>query len=265
MARLLLVDSGSEVMTALAARLTTAGHDLTLAPTAFFALTALEWQRPAVIVASATLSDMSGDALCSIIRSDPATKTLQFVLVGPLDNDSVQRAAQAGVDLLLAGALASRVLADGVMALVSSEVDDTGPARSGPTVPPVDAEGGFAGSLEIMDMATVIQAVAQTGMSGRLSVTLRTGSGVVVFDRGRPIHASFVGEDGESAVMGLLAFGADGGTFTFTPAEDDSGSTVPRTIKASLKQLLLAATADVDARGVTLDEAASGPTNRKAR
>ena len=45
------------------------------------ALTTLEWNRPDVVVSQEDVPELDGYELCSIIRSDPSTKALPFLLL----------------------------------------------------------------------------------------------------------------------------------------------------------------------------------------
>ncbi|MBI3827444.1 MAG: DUF4388 domain-containing protein [Candidatus Rokubacteria bacterium] len=256
MARVLFVDPGAEAVAALAERVVIMGHEVAIAPGALFALTALERSRPDVIVCSATLPDMPGDELCAIVRADPDTKGILFVLIGTLEELGIARASQCGADLIVAGALAAWVLRGGLLTFLRYAADPTAALRV-----PGDgldaAPGGFAGSLGALDVATVVQAVSHMNMTGRLSLALCPAAGLIVFDHGRPIHAEFGGEQGERAVMGLLVFRARGGSFAFAPLDDAATGAAPRTIDATAEQLLLAAAAHIDERCAGLDETAA--------
>jgi CheY-like chemotaxis protein len=260
MATILVVDGGRHAMRSLARWLAAAGEDVTLAPTVLFALTAIEWVRPDLIVCSATLPDMSGEEFCAIVRGDPQTKAIPFVLVGAAEAPGAERAGRAGADLILADSSGLSVLRGGLTALLRDPGDpDEPPPR------PVDDVGerpGFAGSLEVLDVATVIQAVAATKMTGRLSVMLEAGHGLVVFDRGRPIHAEFGGEHGEPAIVGLLTVRARGGSFAFAPLEDGGAASESRTIDATAETLLLRAAAHIDERSAGIDEDALAPAGK---
>lgn len=142
----LLVDPDSQRAPALAQALRAGGADVAIAPSASFALTMLEWNKQDVIISRARLGDMEGHELCAIVRSDPSTKDVRFVLVvGPGENSPAQTAA-AGVDLLLPDALSSATIVTRVMQLVRRQIESTTPvpaAQAGllapaPTAPPIE-------------------------------------------------------------------------------------------------------------------------------
>jgi CheY-like chemotaxis protein len=114
----LLIDPDPKRGSLLAQALAASGADVSLASSASFALTMLEWNKQDVIVSRARLGDMEGHELCAIVRSDPSTKDVCFVLVvGPGESAPSQTSA-AGVDLLLPDALSTTTLVTRVVQLV---------------------------------------------------------------------------------------------------------------------------------------------------
>lgn len=103
MAKVLLIDADWENLVALQKALAAAEYEVAVALSGSFALTMLEWDRPDVIVSLAENQDMDAYELCSIIRADPATKDLPFLLLtgpaGPIPG----AAARAGISRIIAG------------------------------------------------------------------------------------------------------------------------------------------------------------------
>src|SRR5262249_61642339 len=81
MAKVLLIDADWENLVALQKALASAGYDVAVALSGSFALTMLEWDRPDIIVSLAENQDMDAYELCSIIRADPTTKDIPFLLL----------------------------------------------------------------------------------------------------------------------------------------------------------------------------------------
>src|SRR5262245_44046113 len=81
MAKVLLVDGDGERRRESIEALGAAGFEVAEAATASVALTALEWNRPDVVVSREDVPELDGYELCSIIRSDPSTKALPFLLL----------------------------------------------------------------------------------------------------------------------------------------------------------------------------------------
>ena len=125
--KVLLVDPNAERAAALAQALGTHAVDVATAPTGSFALTMLEWNAQDAVVSRARLGDMDGHELCAILRSDPSTKDIRFVLViGPGENAPTQTAA-AGVDLLLPDALSNATMVTRVVHLLQRQLDADAP------------------------------------------------------------------------------------------------------------------------------------------
>jgi Domain of unknown function (DUF4388) len=110
--------------------------------------------------------------------------------------------------------------------------------------------GMFQGALEVMDLAELTQAIGVGGKSGRLILALGRGSGLIVFDAGRVVHAEYRNAVGEEAFAALLtAAHADGaGRFCFVPASGGAPAR-PRTIDKSVDQLLLSTATAIDEKG----------------
>ena len=127
----------------------------------------------------------------------------------------------------------------------------TRPAEGASPAAPAELTHGLRGSLEVMELPDITQAMALGGKTGELLVTLPSGRGVVVFDHGRVVHAEFFGLIGETAFAALLvaAHGAvrddAHGNFVFNPLENGAVSAT-KTIHRDLKQLLLSAAAGID-------------------
>jgi CheY-like chemotaxis protein len=137
----LLVDPDPQRAPVLAAALDAGGAEVSVAPSASFALTMLEWNKQDVIISRARLGDMEGHELCAIVRSDPSTKDVRFVLVVGNGEAAPAQAAVAGVDLVLPDALSSATIVTRVMQLVRRQMDSTAAAAASvmtpaPSAPP---------------------------------------------------------------------------------------------------------------------------------
>jgi CheY-like chemotaxis protein len=103
MAKVLLIDADWENLVALQKALATVGYEVTVALSGSFALTMLEWDRPDIIVSLAENQDMTAYELCSIIRADPATRSIPFLLLTGPAGPAPGAAARAGVSRVIAG------------------------------------------------------------------------------------------------------------------------------------------------------------------
>jgi len=126
----LLVDPDPQRAPVLAAALDAGGAEVSVAPSASFALTMLEWNKQDVIISRARLGDMEGHELCAIVRSDPSTKDVRFVLVVGNGEAAPAQAAVAGVDLVLPDALSSATIVTRVVQLVRRQTESTAAAAA---------------------------------------------------------------------------------------------------------------------------------------
>jgi hypothetical protein len=102
-----------------------------------------------------------------------------------------------------------------------------------------------------MELADLTQAIGAGGKSGRLILALPQGGGLMLFDKGRVVHAEYRNAIGEEAFGALLAAcHADGtGRFCFLPASAADSNGIPRTIDKTVDQLLLSSATAIDEKG----------------
>jgi PleD family two-component response regulator len=120
MAKVLLVDGDAGRSRRIAEALGAAGFDVAEAPSASVVLTTLEWNRPDVVVSQEDVPELDGYELCSIIRSDPSTKALPFLLLTSPAGPPPGAPTRAGVDLVLGGTFDASDVVNRVQRLVSS-------------------------------------------------------------------------------------------------------------------------------------------------
>ena len=254
-AKVLIVDADPAKLQQLKTALTTAAYHVTSATSASFALTTLERDRPDLIVSGSRTEDMDGVEFCSIIRSDPATHDIPFLLLSGPTRPTPWAVAQAGVDMLVAGDFVVSTVLDRISKLLRHVAPPAEPGLPPPpplpprvTVPRAEAGARtFEGSFGVLDLTEVVQAIALGGKTGRLSLDLEAGEGWLLFDSGRVVHAEFDSRSGESAFAAMVgaAQGDPEGTFRFKPAAEPEGA-APRTIQKSVDQLLLSIASEID-------------------
>ena len=330
--------------------------DVTLAESGSFALTMLEWNRHDVVVSRARIGDMDGHELCAILKSDPGTRQVRFLLVAALDEIRTAQTMVAGVDLVVPAALPAQSMGPLIQRLVhgdpvsastpstpavasparvpvaspapaapresvpapdagevlatplapvppsaSPAVEEAAPAvprlrpdpvtapvtdppiryvtaaaaaaaapwtktavspaaprvTSRPPTPPVPVDldavpsGTFQGSLEVMDLSELAQAIAMGNKTGRLILALPHAGGVVAFEAGRIVHAEYRGAVGEAAFAALLTAAHAGpvGRFCFLPSAAGENPSPTRTIDKGVDQLLLSIATAIDQKG----------------
>ena len=381
--KVLVVDPDLRRAPALRETLAAGGAEVTVASSGSFALTMLEWNRHDVVVSRARIEDMDGHELCAILKSDPGTRDVRFVLVAAADEVTPAQMAAAGVDLVLPPGMMNGAILSLVVRLVDAnrtpavarrpraaappspaaavalrppaapthEAPDepvapgaavtreaapstpvpsvprirpeplpppaaeppkryatvvtagpdgpwaqktgtpapaargrgpasppaptsnptpapqptpdprlttpsgpapTPPARppAGPAVPDLASmpSGTFQGSLEVMELADLTQAIGAGGKTGRLILALPQGGGLMLFEKGRVVHAEYRNAVGEDAFGALLAAcQADGtGRFCFLPSPAGETTGLPRTIDKTVDQLLLSSATAID-------------------
>jgi CheY-like chemotaxis protein len=249
MPRVILIDPDRTALAALQAALGQAGfHDVLAVTSGSFALTMLERNRPDLIVSRVGVPDIDGYELCSIVRKDPLMTGVLFLLLASPGDEAGATMPEDKPDQTLAGDLPLTAIVAEVATLLAR--NRTAPVSAQePIAPTAQADGahGLRGSLTVMELPDITQAIALGGKTGQLVVTLSAGRGSVFFDRGRVVHAEFFGLIGETAFQALLvaAHGEANGSFVFNPLDAAAANGV-KTIHRDLKQLLLSAAAGID-------------------
>jgi CheY-like chemotaxis protein len=301
--------------------------EVSVAPSGAFALTMLEWNKQDVIVSRARVDDMEGHELCSMVRSDPSTKDVRFVLIASVEEGTGAETVAAGIDLVLPSSMTGSMIVPLVIQLVPYDLGSTpapGPpgslldavppalrtpmaapprppatvVKAPPPPPPpavsppaaaaarvaapppavaspaapapprvaanaggshvrlsdldaVGAEGAvktFQGSLGVMEMEELVQAISMGGKTGRLLLVLSAGGGMIVFKEGRVVHAEFGPKTGEPAFAALVstAHRERAGKFCFIPSDGRASSNGAATISKSTDQLLLSIATAMD-------------------
>lgn len=252
----LLVDPDSQSGLRLQKAFETAGYEVSVATSGSSALTRMKQRRPDLVISQSMFEDMYGSELCAMMRTDPMTKEVIFILL-------VERTAQMAM-------AATRTEADMILpnnsspSAIVTRVDTQLRLRGLPSPPPVIQQAGgksvkatkeapaatLQGSLAVMDLTEVTQAVAIGRKTGRLELSLPAGDGLVLFESGRVVHAEFGKQNGEGAFNALVmsSHRQRGGNFSFVPVEASEASRLPKTINKDLETLLLNVAVEIDER-----------------
>jgi len=121
MAKVLLIDADWENLVALQKALGVAGYEVAVALSGSFALTMLEWDAY---------------ELCTIIRADPTTKGIPFLLLTAESGPPPGAAARAGVSRVIAGRFNVSTLVAQVGELLSAKTGVTPTPSAQPALPP---------------------------------------------------------------------------------------------------------------------------------
>ena len=286
MPKVLLVDTDADSRESLERALAGAGYGTAVARSGSAALEVLARERPDLIVTQAWLGDVDATQLVASSRGVSRDGHVPFLLLAGSHAAIGEAAAGAGVDRVCAG----HISVPGLLKLVAEMIGPgarpapaarpatplapAAPVAPAPVAPPPVAPSvtalasapapEFQGSLQVMDLPARVQAISRGATTGRLTLSLALGEGVVTFDRGLPVHADFAGGQGEAAFAALVwASQAEGGTFRFEP--DTGGiATEPRTIHRSAERLLLDVAAWLDEARLAAG-AAEASASRPAR
>jgi CheY-like chemotaxis protein len=242
-AKVLLVDGRAKSRDTVANALTIAGFEVTAAPNGASALTTLDWECPDVIVSSAKVQDMDGYELFTLVRKHPTTLDTPFLLLAGGDRPTALAAAEAGVNTVLTGDVALDVIVARVAELLTDGAE--------PEARPI--RRSLQGSLDVMDLAEVTQAIALGGKTGSLVVAFAAGEGRMLFQVGRLVHASFAGQTGEDAFAALIQTSQreSKAAFRFDQMGRAEVVSQPKTISRSVDKLLLSIAAGIDEGGAS--------------
>jgi CheY-like chemotaxis protein len=267
MPKVLLVDPEPDSRGAFERALRGAGYEVSVAASGSFALTQLEWDRPDVIVTQARVDDMDGCELFGLVRSDPTTGEIPFLLLAGLERHIAAQAAEHGVDRLSTGHVSVPLFLADVRGLLVRESAPVAPAPPVPPAPPEPVAQVMRGTLDVMDLPALAQAIAMGGKTGRLTLGLATGPGALEFESGQLVHAEFGGETGEQAFADLVcASQAEGnGDFCFSPMSREQNGKLPRTVHRSVDRLLLRIAAGIDEGRTALETSEPAAPGRAAK
>jgi len=254
MPKVLLVDADADSRDYLARALAGAGYETAAAPNGATALDRLRSAPPDLVVTQGWLGDVDAARLVANSRGVVGAPRVSFLVLAGADEAIGAAAAGAGADRVHAGHISVSGVLREVRELIGPGGDAVAPpsrlapaaalAPAPPQRPSAAAE--FQGSLGVMDLPALAQAISIGVKSGRLALFLPVGDGRVDFERGLPVHAEFGGGTGEAAFAALVwASQAHGGTFRFEPAADGAPPG-PHTINRSAERLLLDVAAWLD-------------------
>jgi CheY-like chemotaxis protein len=248
MSRVLLVDAETDSCRSLQRALVGAGYDVVVATSGRSALAALEADWPAAVVTQGRLGDMDGRELFTRTRSAPATAHIPFLLFSGVEADVASAASAAGVDMVCAGHVSVNAFVERLGHLVAGDVvvGDGEPAPRPARGPAAGRD--FQGSLGVMDLPAVTQAIAHSGKTGRLEVFLASGNGCLDFEVGKLVHAEFGSDAGEKAFAAVIraSQAQDGGQFGFMAGDAEWAAGLQHTINRGLDRLLLSTAAGID-------------------
>lgn len=250
MKKILLIGAEAPQVEALARRLEAGDTQIRAAPGGLYALTMLERERPHLILTCASLGDMTGIELCSMVKNDFALSDVQVILLARNLDEKVDAERRGEFDLILLDDRPLEALAGRLGRLIRRGLlDEEAPA------PPGLGSGSQSlnGSLGVLSFAELTQALSQTSKTGRLSLEAENGLGAVWFCDGKIQHATFHNGSGPAAFARLFyeTERTVNTAFRFEPMTLRQMQRHPKTIDQTAPQLLLAAAVDLDQNTTT--------------
>jgi CheY-like chemotaxis protein len=212
------------------------------------ALTIVEWNMPAAIICAAKLQKPSDNEVPSILASDPRTSHIPVLAMGDGHAQALINAYLAGYDDYIDCRLGVENVACRVVALLSNWRGCFQPAQ----VPP-EAETSLKGRLSAINLPSVLQMVAQAGLTGALHISTESTDGTIYFMAGEISHAEtgqLIGMEAAAYMLKNCSF-VENGDYKFV-----SGSSMSQcTVQCSVTEIILEAMRELDEGNRNLTEA----------
>ena len=237
--RILLIDSNVYFSKKLSDALKTEGFDVITSSQAAYALTMLEWNRPAAVLCATNLREMSAYEIAPILRADAKTAAIPIIAVGNGGEQALMEAFRSGCDDYVDRRRAPDDIAAHVRAFLVSRQEGFQPTQMVPS-----SMATLTGDLSRMDLPGVIQMLNQARQTGALNINSGDTDGVIYFDGGELSHAECGVLFGDEAVIHILKSceGAGRGVYKFVYGTTSTQHTVLR----SATDLMLDAMRELD-------------------
>jgi DNA-binding response OmpR family regulator len=204
--KILLIDSNVYFSKKLSDALKTEGFEVVTSSQAAYALTMLEWNRPAAVLCATNLREMSAYEIAPILRADSKTATIPIIAVGNGGDQALMEAFRSGCDDYVDRRRAPDDIAAHVRAFLLSRQEGFQPTQMVPT-----SMATLTGDLSRMDLPGVIQMLNQARQTGALNINAGDTDGVIYFDGGELSHAECGVLFGDEAVIHILKSCEGGG------------------------------------------------------
>lgn len=237
--KILLIDSNVYFSKKLSDALKTEGFEVVTSSQAAYALTMLEWNRPAAVLCATNLREMNAYEIAPILRADSKTAAIPIIAVGNGGDQALMEAFRSGCDDYVDRRRAPDDIAAHVRAFLVSRQEGFQPTQMVPS-----SMATLTGDLSRLDLPGVIQMLGQARQTGALNINTDDTDGVIYFDGGELSHAECGLLFGDEAVIHILKSceGAGKGVYKFV-----YGTTAAhRTVLRSATDLMLDAMRELD-------------------
>ncbi|HKF51807.1 MAG TPA: DUF4388 domain-containing protein [Candidatus Acidoferrales bacterium] len=197
--KILLIDSNVYFSKKLSDALKTEGFEVVTSSQAPYALTMLEWNKPAVVLCATNLREMNAYEIAPILRADSKTAAIPIIAVGNGGDQALMEAFRSGCDDYVDRRRAPDDIAAHVRAFLLSRQEGFQPTQMVPS-----SMASLTGDLSRMDLPGVIQMLSQARQTGALNINAGDTDGVIYFDGGELSHAECGLLFGDEAVVHIV-------------------------------------------------------------
>lgn len=198
-AKILLIDSNVLFAKRLGDALRREGFEVTTSAQGAFALTALEYNTPSVIICSTNMREMGALEIARIIHADPKNASLPIIAMGDGSQRALMESFQAGCDDYIDRHLSPAVIANHVKNILISKLDGFQPTQM-----LGQADTSLSGNLTHHDLTGVMQMLGQARQTGALTINAGETDAVLFYDGGEITHAECGALFGDEAVIHIL-------------------------------------------------------------
>jgi CheY-like chemotaxis protein len=237
--KILLIDSNVYFAKKLSGALKSEGFEVLTSSQGAYALTMLEWTKPAAVLCATNLREMAAYEIAPILRSDAKTATIPIIAVGNGGDQALMEAFRHGCDDYIDRRRSVDEIAAHVRAFLLSRQEGFQPTQMVP-----NSMAALTGDLSRMDLPGVIQMLNQARQTGALNINAGVTDGVIYFDAGEMSHAECGALFGDEAVIHILKSceGAGEGVYKFVYGV----TAAQRTVLRSGTDLMLDAMRELD-------------------
>lgn len=237
--KILLIDSNVYFAKKLGSALKSEGFEVLTSSQGAYALTMLEWSKPAAVLCATNLREMAAYEIAPILRADAKTASIPIIAVGNGGDQALMEAFRHGCDDYIDRRSGIEEIAAHIRAFLVSRLEGFQPTQMVP-----NSMAALTGDLSRMDLPGVIQMLNQARQTGALSINTGEIDGVIYFDAGEMSHAECGALFGDEAVIHILKSceGAGEGVYKFVYGV----TAAQRTVLRSGTDLMLDAMRELD-------------------
>ena len=230
---ILVVDDDEQIVNIIKLAVSDMGYEVITATNIEEALDYLAIQLPDLIISDIMLSGTDGIDFCKMIRKDPNTRHIPFVIISARSSvEDKILGLKAGADDYITKPFNIQELS-ARLAMLFKRVERAKQAA-------LVARKSTKGSLAQINLTDLLGIFEMTQKSGLLTITHENYGGSIYLDKGAIVHCTLHNVEGEEAFYSLLRWNEDG-EFEFTPGIKPVRKTINTTthslVMEGLKQI----------------------------